>query len=280
MLGHQVVNHLNQFDNLDVYNFSKQKKVNKNTILINVMDSQKLEKSIISIKPNIIVNCVGILINGSKDVALATYINAYLPNYLAEICSKIEAKLIHISTDCVFSGNKGNYIENDFRDGHDIYAKTKILGEINDEKNLTIRSSIVGPELKTNGEGLFDWFVRQENEINGFKNSIWSGVTTIEMAKGIKWAIDNNIKGIYHLTNNQSISKYDLLNLFKKYLDMSIEIIPVDNKKIDKSFIDTRKLLNYIIPSYNEMVKDMVFDLKKNVLIYPKHYKSLLKNKF
>ena len=275
MLGHKVVAYLEKFENLEVYNFSKQKKVNADTIILDIMDSNRFEESVKSIKPNIIINCIGILINGSKNIASATYINAYFPNFLADICNSSDCKLIHISTDCVFSGRKGNYKENDLRDGYDVYARTKILGEINDNNNLTIRSSIIGPELKKNGEGLFDWFAKQEGEINGYKNSIWSGVTTLEMAKAIKWAIDKDIKGIYHVTNNQAISKYNLLKLFKKYTNKNIEICAVDNKKIDKSFIDTRQLIDYKIPPYNKMIEDMIKDLKKDLFIYPEQYKSI-----
>ena len=211
------------------------------------------------IKPDYIVNCIGVLIGGSNDnIANAIYINSYFPHQLKEIVKKINAKLVHISTDCVFSGKKGNYIEIDEKDGKDIYAKTKALGEVIDDNNVTLRTSIVGLELKTNGEGLFHWFMQQRGTINGFTKAIWSGVTTIELAKAVKWAIENKITGLYHITNNHAISKYDLLNLFKKYTKKDIKIIAVDGRKVNKNFIDTRCEIDYEIPTYDEMIKDMV----------------------
>jgi len=150
-------------------------------------------------------------------------------------------------------------------------AKTKGLGEIVNNKHLTLRTSVVGPELKTDGEELFHWFMNQQSDISGFTKTIWSGVTTLELAKAIKWSIDSDISGLYHVTNNSSISKYELLKLFQKYTKKDIDIKSVNGKNIDKSFIDTRKELNYAIPSYEEMVKNMI-DLMKNNKLY-KQYK-------
>ena len=110
---------------------------------------------------------------------------------------------------------------------------------------------------------------------NVFLNSIWSGVSTLELSKSIKWAIDANVNGLYHVTNNSSISKFELLRLFKKYTKKNIDIIPFDNERIDKSLLDTRNLINYKIPSYEQIVKDLVFDLKKNIKKYP-HYQKYI----
>ena len=122
--------------------------------------------------------------------------------------------------------------------GKGLYAETKKLGEIIDESNLTLRSSIIGPELKSSGKGLFQWFITQDSDVQGYTNSIWSGVTTIELAKAIKWAIEFEIAGLYHITNGDSINKHDLLKLFKKYSKSNINITPIDGKYQDKSFID------------------------------------------
>ena len=182
---------------------------------------------------------------------------------MKKIALRYNFKLIHISTDCVFSGTIGKYKENDKRDGFGTYAETKKFGEIIDDSNLTLRTSIVGPELKPDGEGLFNWFMSQENDVNGYLNSIWSGVSTLELSKSIKWAIDADVNGLYHITNNSSISKFELLRLFKKYTKKNIGIIPFDNERIDKSLLDTRNLIDYEIPSYEQIVKDLVCDLKK-----------------
>jgi len=140
------------------------------------------------------------------------------------------------------------------------------------KNSLTIRTSIIGPELKTNGVGLFNWFMLQNGRIKGFTEMIWSGVTTLELSKAIKWAIENEINGIYHITNNQAISKKDLLCLFRLYTEKSIDIISVKGLDLDKSFIDTRKLIDYKIPPYDQMIQEMIVDISQSKSLY-KHYK-------
>ncbi len=271
MLGHQVVSYLDQFEDLDIFNFSYKNKLNQKTIIVDALDKVFLEKQIISIKPDFIINCIGLLIEGSQNIERAQYLNTTLPNELKKISKEIDSKLIHISTDCVFSGEIGSYKENDIRDGKGTYAETKILGEIIDKENLTIRTSIIGPELKSNGEGLFEWFMRQTNEVQGYKNALWSGVTTLELSKAIRWAIKNNVNGLYHITNNKVINKCDLLNLFKKYTKKNIKIIPFENKRVDKSFVDTRCLIDYVIPSYDEMVESMINEIRINKYLYSRY---------
>jgi dTDP-4-dehydrorhamnose reductase len=269
MLGHQVVNYLKDFGDFIIDDISYRNKLRKSTIILDAMDKSSLERAIVKLKPDFIINCIGILVNGSQNKERAIYLNAYLPHQLKTIAKNINSKLIHISTDCVFSGLKGQYIEADPRDGQDVYSQTKILGEVIDDTNLTLRTSIIGPELKNNGEGLFHWFMNQSGNIPGYTKSIWSGVTTIELAKAIKWSIDNNMTGIYHITNNTSISKYELLKLFKKYTKKEINIDLIDGKSINKSLLDTRKIINYHIPSYEKMVREMIEGMKFNISLYP-----------
>ena len=268
MLGHQVVNYLTRFDYFIVYDFSYRKKFRKKTMIIDATDGAPLEEAIVKIKPDFIINCIGVLIKGSHNIERAIYLNAYLPNQLKKIAENINSKLIQISTDCVFSGSKGQYIETDLRDGQGVYSKTKILGEIIDDTHLTLRTSIIGPELKKDGEGLFHWFMNQTGDISGYKRVFWSGVTTIELARVIKWSIINNMSGLHHITNNRSINKSDLLQLFKKYTIKNININPVDGKSVNKSLIDTRKKIKYHIPSYDIMVKEMIENVKSNISMY------------
>ncbi|MDP6104498.1 MAG: SDR family oxidoreductase [Gammaproteobacteria bacterium] len=260
LIGHQVYNHLQDSDDYELYNISYRNKIQDDTILLSARDEKIFIDTITSIRPHYIVNCIGILINGSDtDPENAVFLNAYMPHRLARLADEIDAKLIHISTDCVFSGDKKEpYVETDEKDGRGVYAKTKGLGEVINDKNLTLRTSVVGPELKTDGKELFHWFMCQQGDISGFTKAIWSGVTTIELAKAVKWSIDSSITGLYHVTNNQSINKHDLLLLFKKYTKKTINILPVDKNGVDKSFVDTRRLINYSIPSYEEMVREMV----------------------
>ena len=273
LIGHQVHNYLKESNNYDLYNISYRNKIQDDTILLDARDEKNFVDKITSIGPHYIVNCIGILINGSnRDPENAIFLNSYMPHRLARLADKINAKLIHISTDCVFSGDKKeSYIETDEKDGRGIYAKTKGLGEVVYNPHLTLRTSVVGPELKNDGEELFHWFMSQHGLINGFTKAIWSGVTTLELAKVVKWSIDSKIMGLYHVTNNDSICKYDLLRLFKKYTEKKIEIVPIGGKEVDKSFIDTRNLINYNIPTYDQMISDMVDSIRDNKSFYTQY---------
>jgi len=272
LIGHQIYNYLRIKSDYELSNISYRKKLQEDTILLNIRDEKEFLNTVERINPNIIINCIGILISeADKDPENAIFINAYMPHRLMILADKIDSKLIHISTDCVFSGNKKEpYIEKDEKEGKDIYAKTKGLGEIINDRHLTLRTSVIGPELKTNGGELFHWFMSQTGAINGFTKAIWSGVTTLELAKAVKWAIENEITGLYHITNGQPINKYDLLNLLKKYTKKDIKINKINGKNVNKSFIDTRRKI-FDIPSYPIMIKEMVELIMKNCELYKQY---------
>ena len=278
LIGHQVFKNLDDLGNYDMYNISYRTKLNKDSILCDVRNEGKVISLIKSINPNIIINCIGILIKGANtNPQNAIYLNSYFPHLLMNLSDSINAKLIHISTDCVFSGKKKRpYNESDFKDGEDTYAKSKGIGEIINKKHLTLRTSVIGPELKTNGEELFHWFMLQSGEIKGYTKAIWSGVTTLVLSKVVMWAIEDKITGLYHVTNNKSIDKFSLLNLIKKYTKKDILIHPCDEKIIYKNFVDTRKELNFKIPSYEKMIKEMVNAILKDKINY-KQYLYYLK---
>ena len=273
LIGHQVYNYLNDNSDFSLSNISYKRKLNNETILLDARNEQSFFDQIKLIKPNYIVNCIGVLINGAdQDPKSTIFLNTYLPHRLEKLSNKINAKLIHMSTDCVFSGNKQSpYLETDERDGEDIYAKTKALGEVICENHLTIRTSVVGPEVLNGSEELFHWFMNQSGIIEGFTKAIWSGVTTIELAKAVKWFIENNTTGLYHLTNGIPVNKYNLLHLFKNYTNKNIEIRKVEGIATNKSFIDTRKEINYLLPTYDQMISDMVTLIKNNRTLYG-HY--------
>ena len=273
LIGHQVYNYLKDSDNYELHNISYRNKIQDDTVLLDARNEQVFIDKITSISPKYIVNCIGILIDGSNaDPENSIFLNSYMPHRLTRLADKINAKLIHISTDCVFSGDKKEpYIETDEKDGRGVYAKTKGLGEVISDKHLTLRTSVVGPELKNDGEELFHWFMGQSGEIPGYTKAIWSGVTTTELAKAVKWSIDHHITGLYHVTNNSSISKYDLLQLFQKYTKKDINIKPFSGKDANKSFIDTRLLMDYKIPSYDQMISDMVSLIANNRPLYSQY---------
>ena len=273
LIGHQVYNYLNDQNCFEMLNIAYRKKLNDETILCDVREEIPFLNTIAELKPDIIVNAIGILIEGAnKDPENAIFINAYIPHRLKRLANELKAKLVHISTDCVFSGRKGNYSETDEKDAYDTYGRTKALGEVLDEPHLTLRTSVIGPELKTNGEELFHWFMTQQNTINGYTASIWSGVTTLELAKAVYWAIESDVAGLYHITNGIPINKFELLSLIKKATGRDITINAIEGRIVDKSLIDTRRERSYNYPSYSQMIKEIVEMMKKNRILY-KQYK-------
>jgi dTDP-4-dehydrorhamnose reductase len=258
MAGHLIVEYFQKHSNYDVY-YTSRNRTDPRSILLDVTNLASVKKVIDDLKPDIVINCIGILNgNAEKNIKDAILVNSLLPHYLSELLENINGKLIHISTDCVFSGNKGNYHENDLLDGTSNYAKTKALGEVINEKDLTIRTSIIGPEIKNNGIGLFLWFMKQNGPIKGYQKALWNGVTTLELAKAIQTFIEENITGLYHLCSKEKISKYDLLILFQRIFDKNnVEILPDTDITIDRTIISTRKDFEYTVPSYESMLKEL-----------------------
>ncbi len=246
-------------------------------VLMDVSDFDKLEHLIKFCKVDIIINCVGLLNKSAEDnIDQAILLNSYLPHFLETITKNTKIKVIHISTDCVFSGSKGGYLENDVKDGKGFYAQSKALGEIVNQKDLTIRTSIVGTELKDNGIGLFDWFSKQKGEISGYTQAFWTGVTTVELMKAIKSAIEQDIVGLYHLVYLNKISKYDLVKLFAERFDGNKVKVNSDSiYRVDKSLLNTRHDFDYSVPNYDEMIIEMKEWMLKYKDIYL-HYQHLI----
>lgn len=279
MAGHMVALYL-QEQGHEVTGFVKRKNDMFLCIEGNAMDT-KLVKEILAggggeYNYDIIINCIGIL-NKAVDAKLAEgiYINSVLPHLLEECVSGTKTRVIHISSDCVFSGNTGHYRENSHPDAESYYGRTKALGELGDGNNLTIRTSIVGPELKKDGIGLFHWFMSQTGFVNGFTEVIWSGVTTLELAKAIDSAMKQGLTGLYHLVNNTVISKYELLCLFNRYLNENRTVIHQNGSFInDKSLEDTRLELQHKIPSYEVMVQELAVWMQKHPWLYAQYLRS------
>lgn len=260
MAGHMVVDYLSsETEHVVFYTVRGQKTSARNAYVVDVMNAKEIQILLQQVKPDIVINCVGLLNdNASKRRIESIYVNGLFPHLLAKYGDDIGFKLIHISTDCVFSGKKGDYIENDETDGATVYAKTKSLGEVVQGDHLTIRTSIIGPEIKPDGIGLFHWFMQQRGEILGYRKVYWSGVTTLELAKAIEWSIKRNVKGLVHLTGPRKISKFDLLGLLKTVFDrQDIVIVPYDGKISDKSLTNTREDFNYSVSEYREMLEEL-----------------------
>ncbi len=259
MAGHMITYYFLSLKNYNVIDLSFPKKLNSNSILLNIEDSRAVEDVIKSNKPDIVINCIGVLIKFSEENPdKAIYINSYFPHFLEKLGREYNFKIIHLSTDCVFSGEKGAYRENDLKDGEGFYAQSKAMGEIINEKDLTFRTSIIGPELKEWGEGLFHWFMTQKGVVKGFSRVFWTGITTLELAKAVEAAVVQNLTGLYHLVPQRKISKFELLKLIKKIWkkdDLSIE--EFKGKSLDKSLINTRTDFNYIVKGYKEMLNEL-----------------------
>lgn len=268
MAGHMAYHYLSELNQYIITDVVFRTPLTKNSIVVDVTDKQAVCNMVREHHPDIILNCVGVLIKGANEHPdNAIYINAYFPHLIEMLADEVGAKLIHISTDCVFSGKKGNYTETDFRDADDIYGRSKALGEIDRTPHLTLRTSIIGPELKNNGEGLFHWFMNQTGRINGYSTAIWGGITTLELAKAIDFAINNNISGIVQLSNGEGISKFDLLHLLKEIWNRNVEIIPYDANNTDKS-ISKSALINYTVPSYQTMLEELAEWMKSHNDLY------------
>ncbi|MDK2587406.1 SDR family oxidoreductase [Romboutsia sedimentorum] len=275
MAGHMVTMYLSNIkDKYNVFNVCHKNKLNENSILCDISDIDAVNEIIQNINPNVIINCIGVLNKmAEKDIKNTVYVNTFFPRVLARIGEIKNIKIIHLSTDCVFSGLKGNYNEQSFKDEEGIYGLSKNLGEIEGKNCLTIRTSIIGPELK-NGSGLFNWFMHQKGTINGFSNVFWSGVTTLELSKVIDKAIDLNIEGIYNISPGDKISKYDLLNIIKYEFKIDDIIIEKNNTIVcDKSLRTIKKDFNYKVPSYEIMIKEMSLWMKKNKDLYKLYFK-------
>lgn len=220
-------------------------------------------------KPEVIINCVGVLNKvAEENKPLAVTVNSYLPHYVDELCREKDIKFIHVSTDCVFEGKgDGGYTESSHRDATSFYGRSKALGEIENDSNVTLRTSIVGPDSNANGTGLFQWFMNQQERTGGFDKVIWTGVTTIELAKAIEKAIDNNLSGIRHVVNNQTIDKYSLLSLFKKHFNKEIEIEKKSDYVSNKSLIRVTDF-DFNVPDYDAMIKEMSEWVSENKDLY------------
>ena len=257
MAGHIVTEYLSDFKEYEVYGVSRTAG-NFVTHIIDVTDFKALREMLNEVRPDYVINCVGVLVNHSaNDICNAIQINSYLPHYLSGLGDELNFKLIHISTDCVFSGKTGDYKEDSFRDGDDNYARTKALGEVVNDRDLTIRTSIIGPELKANGTGLLDWFLKQSGEVSGYSEAYWSGVTTLELAKAIGEFIKQGTCGLFQLCPKNKISKYELLKCFSSIWNTQIKVNSNASYCIDKSLVSTRNDFSYDVPDYTDMLAEL-----------------------
>ncbi len=274
MAGHMITLYLYE-KGYEVTGFAREKSRFVETVVGDARDLEQIKKTIEDGKYDTVINCIGLLNQfAEEDHEGAVFLNTYLPHYLARITADTQTKIIHMSTDCVFSGRKGNYREQDFPDGRLFYDRTKALGELNDQKNITFRNSIIGPDMKTDGIGLMNWFMQQEGQVKGYKNAIWTGQTTLQLAKTIECAVMQQVYGLYNMVPDKSISKYEILCLLNRYLRREvIEIIPDEDFRVNKSLIRTNyRGFDYKIPDYETQIMELGTWMREHKRLYP-HYK-------
>jgi dTDP-4-dehydrorhamnose reductase len=273
MLGHKLYQVLtSEFDttgtirgtynDISKYRFFRESAIVPN---INALEISRVEEIIKEIGPDVVINCIGIVKSLEKTSGrlLNIWVNSLFPHQLYQCCKRKETRLIHISTDCVFSGKKGNYREDEPSDAEDIYGKTKYLGEVGEDGALTIRTSLIGRELSTSN-GLVEWFLsNQGGEVNGFNNAIFTGFPTLHFARIIADVITKypDLTGIYHVSS-EPISKFELLTLAKKKMGLDIRIKEYADFVCDRSLDSTlfRTKTGFIPLPWDEMIEEFAGD--------------------
>jgi len=228
---------------------------------IDVENADSLVALMDKVRPDAVVNCVGLVkqLAESNDPLSALPINALFPHRLARICGLANARLVHISTDCVFSGRKGFYTESDHPDADDLYGRSKLLGEVDYPHAVTLRTSIIGEELESS-HGLVGWFLSQKAPVKGYTHAIFSGLPTCELAEVIRNCVLNHpdLRGLYHVASDP-ISKHDLLRMIDAVYGKELRIEPDDALKIDRSLDGSRfrAATGYVAPAWDELVSRM-----------------------
>ena len=272
MAGHTISLYLKEKGH-DVYGFDRRPSTIVDCAVGDALDIELVKNVVGNNKYDTVINCIGLLNKACDDNrSLAVYLNSFFPHHLAQLTEGTDTQIIHMSTDCVFSGKRGQYTEDDLRDGETFYDRSKALGELDDDKNITLRNSIVGPDINQNGIGLLNWFMQQHGEVTGYTGAMWTGQTTLQLAKTMEAAAKEKAHGLYNTVPDTSISKCDLLSLFNRYIRKEkVTIIPVDKMAADKSLKRTNWDFSYKIPDYEQMVSELADWMRAHKELYP-HY--------
>lgn len=229
---------------------------------VDVENQDSLAALLARVRPDAVINCIGIVkqLQEASDPLTTLPINALLPHRLARMCDLAGARLVHVSTDCVFAGTKGMYLESDPPDAVDLYGRSKSLGEVDYPHAVTLRTSIIGHELGGSAHGLVEWFLSQKGQVKGFTRAVFSGLPTVELAAVIRDRVLSNreLRGVYHVSA-APVDKHSLLNLLAQSYDHTIRIVPDGQLVIDRSLDSSRfrRATGYEPPAWPELVRRM-----------------------
>jgi dTDP-4-dehydrorhamnose reductase len=271
MLGHVLFKELSRIDTYEVYGTTRSMSglnkfftLNELSRIRPTVDADNFDtviRAFAALQPDIVINCIGLIkqLAMAEDPLTAITVNAQLPHRLSMLTRNANARLIHISTDCIFDGKKGNYEENDDSNAKDLYGRTKFLGEVTYPHCVTLRTSIIGHELKNN-VSLVDWFLNETKAVRGFTKALYTGFSTLEMAKIIsKYVIPNDeINGLYQVSS-EVISKHDLIKLIAEKYNKKIDITPYEDFVLDRTLKSEnfRNQTGYAPPSWDKIVEQM-----------------------
>jgi len=260
MAGHMLVRYFRQTAGTEVLYTVRAPHGLPGELGLEASDLEAVSRVVRDVHPDVIVNAAGVLNQDAEMHPTEAYkVNGLLPHWLRYAADGIGARLIHISSDCVFLGDKGGYTERDWPDGTSVYARTKALGEVHAPRHLTIRTSIIGPEIREGGIGLLGWFLRQSGTVNGYAQVFWNGVTTLELAKAVAYACDHpGIGGLVHLAAPRVVSKLELLGLFREAFGRTdIAVEAVNEPRIDRTLNRLRTDWMYMPPDYPAMLQEL-----------------------
>lgn len=259
MAGHVIRQYLAQFVDSTVWWTERCQPTAAQAVQLDATNETQLAHVLAAIRPDVVINAIGLLNQAAEqDVESAIQLNSLLPHRLTRFADDLGFRVLHISTDCVFSGRTGRYTETSRMDGNSVYAKTKSLGELTRPPHVTLRTSIVGPELKCNGIGLFHWFMRQTGSIHGYQQVWWNGITTLELAKVMHACLDWHGHGLVHVCQPESISKYQLLQLLQTtFAKRDVHILANTTVANNKTLSSTRSDFPWQPPGYPQMLLEL-----------------------
>lgn len=287
MLGHVLMRHLSSLPGYEVHGTARSPAIVTKFFpsdladhfrhdTVDAINIDSVIRALAAVEPDIVINCIGLIkqLPIAHDPLSAITINAQLPHRISLISKTAGARMIHISTDCVFNGQKGHYTENDPSNAEDLYGRTKYLGEVSYPHCITLRTSIIGHELEK-GYGLVDWFLAQHGTVRGFTKAIYSGFPTIELARILSDYIlpNEKLSGVYHVSSNP-ISKFDLLKIIAERYKKQITLKAYDNFALDRSLNGSRfcETTGYIPPQWPELIDLMYRDYVSHQTWYQKSH--------